>query len=128
VKANLHGEESMRGTFAGPAESTYTFDQGVAAREREHAAYRKAQDRQDRAEAWLVERLAGLTFHSYDALVFAAVRHFELVRGAELTEDEARLLENAARAVWGGLAARAVSRLEINDVGRVASVTIRSAA
>jgi hypothetical protein len=114
-------------TFNGVLQS-YTFDQGVADREREHTAYRKQQERQDRAEAWLVSRLAGLTFYSYDALVFAAVKHFELVRGAELTEDESRLLENAARAVWGGLSQRAVCRLEINDAGRVASVTIRSAA
>jgi hypothetical protein len=114
-------------TFNGVLQS-YTYDHGAAEREREHAAYRKQQDRQDRAEAWLVGKLAGLTFYSYDALVFAAVKHFELVRGAELTEDESRLLENAARAVWGGLSQRAVSRLEINDAGRVASVTIRSAA
>jgi hypothetical protein len=117
----------MRGTFNG-SQSSYTYDQGAAAIERERAEYRKQQERQDRAEAWLVARLAGLTFYSYDALVDAAVRHFELVRGAELTEDESRLLENAARAVWGGLAARAVCRLEINEAGRVASVTIRSAA
>jgi hypothetical protein len=117
----------MRGTFNG-SQSSYTYDHGAADREREHAAYRQQQDRQDRAEAWLVSRLAGLTFYSYDALVFAAVKHFELVRGAELTEDESRLLENAARAVWGGLSQRAVCRLEINDAGRVASVTIRSAA
>jgi hypothetical protein len=114
-------------TFNGVLQS-HTFDQGQAAIEREHAAYRQQQDRQDRAEAWLVGRLAGLTFYSYDALVDAAVRHFELVRGTELTEDESRLLENAARAVWGGLAARAVCRLEINETGHVASVTIRSAA
>jgi hypothetical protein len=114
-------------TFNGVLQS-YTFDQGAADREREHAAYRKQQERQDRAEVWLVERLAGLTFHSYDALVFAAARHFQLVRGAELTEDEAKLLENAARAVWGGVAPRALSRMEVNDAGRIASVTIRSAA
>jgi hypothetical protein len=114
-------------TFNGVLQS-YTFDQGAAALEREHTAYRQQQERQDRAEAWLVERLAGLTFYSYDALVDAAVRHFELVRCAELTEDESRLLENAARAVWGGLSQRALCRLEINEVGRVASVTIRSAA
>jgi hypothetical protein len=114
-------------TFNGVLQS-YTFDQGVADREREHTAYRKQQERQDRAEAWLVSRLAGLTFYSYDALVFAAVKHFELVRGAELTEDEARLLENAARAVWGGVAPRALSRMEVNEAGHVASVTIRSAA
>jgi hypothetical protein len=117
----------MRGTFNG-SQSSYTYDHGAADRERERAEYRKAQDRQDRAEAWLVERLAGLTFHSYDALVFAAVRHFQLVRHAELTEDETRLLENAARAVWGGVAPRALSRMEVNEAGHVASVTIRSAA
>jgi hypothetical protein len=114
-------------TFNGVLQS-HTYDQGAAEGEREHAAYRKQQDRQDRAESWLVRKLAGLTFYSYDALVFAAVKHFELVRGAELTEDESRLLENAARAVWGGLSQRAVCRLEINEAGRVASVTIRSAA
>jgi hypothetical protein len=118
----------MRGTFTGPAESTYTFDHGAADLERANRDYRAQMDRQERCEAWLVSRLAGLTFYSYDALVDAAVRHFELVRGAELTEDEARLLENAARAVWGGLSQRALCRLEINEQGRVASVTIRSAA
>jgi hypothetical protein len=107
---------------------TYTYDQGAAEREREHAEYRKQQERQDRAEAWLVERLAGLTFYSYDALVIAAVNHFESVRGSELSEDESRLLENSARAVWGGLAARALCRLTIGDTGRIESVTIRSAA
>jgi hypothetical protein len=42
----------MRGTFNG-SQSSYTYDQGAAEREREHTAYRQQQDRQDRAEAWM---------------------------------------------------------------------------
>jgi hypothetical protein len=114
-------------TFNGVLQS-HTFDHGRAAAERAHQDYRAQMDRQERAEAWMVARLAGLTFYSYDALVDAATRHFELVRGTALTEDEARLIANAARAVWGGLSQRALCRLEINETGRVASVTIRSAA
>jgi hypothetical protein len=114
-------------TFNGVLQS-HTYDQGAADLERANRDYRAQMDRQERCEAWMVAKLAGLTFYSYDALVDAAVKHFERVRGTELTEDEARLIANAARAVWGGLAERALCRLTIGETGRVESITIRSAA
>jgi hypothetical protein len=113
-------------SFNGVLQS-HTFDQGHAALERDARDYRARMDRQERCEAWMVAKLAGLTFYSYDALVDAATAHFERVRGTALTEDEGRLIANAARAVWGGLAERALCRLTIGETGRVESITIRAA-
>lgn len=78
-------------------------------------------------ESWLADRLAGLTFHSMEALTFAATRHFELVRGSALTEDEQQLIQRAANSVWCGLAARARTALEINERGLVESLHFRAA-
>lgn len=108
--------------LAGP----YARDPG-AELQRWHRERREREERQERVENWLSCRLAGLTFHSYDSLVFAATRHWEIVRGAELTAEESQLIQNAACAVWAGLAQRARTALEVNERGMVESITFKAA-
>jgi hypothetical protein len=118
----------MHGTFTGPAESTWHHDHGRAALEREDAERRKRQEREDRAEIWLADRMVGLTFYSFAALESAAHRTYETLVGRECTPDERQILSNAARSCWAGVTMRARTKLEIGPTGHVESLLFWRAA
>jgi hypothetical protein len=117
----------MRGTFTGPAESTYTFDHAKAASQRWLEEKRQREERQDRAERWLADRLSGLTFASFETLTTVALNTFQNYAGRLATEDERRVLEDAARCLWAGVSLRQRTALELDAVGYVQALTFRAA-
>jgi hypothetical protein len=94
---------------------------------RQHAAQRAREERQDRAERWLADRLSGLTFASFDTLATTALNTFQNYAGRLATEDERKVLEDAARCLWAGVSLRQRTALELDAVGYVQALTFKAA-
>ena len=93
-------------TFGSP----WTHDHSAAYLQQQHAERKAREAREARAVEWLASAVVGKTFHSFDALLSAACRTYATLRDRALTADEHELLSRAARALWSGLALRALPR------------------
>ena len=103
------------------------FDHGEAERQRKHHARIAAAARQERAEAWLGQRLVGQTYHSFESIRYAAICAAEVAYARPLTPDENTVITNAARAIWSGLTLRARTDTKLDAFGRIERLTIRAA-
>jgi hypothetical protein len=114
-------------TFNSPGFGPYSFDHQAKALQDYHAAQRAREERQDRAERWLADRLSGLTFASFETLTTTALNTFQNYAGRLATEDERRVLEDASRCLWAGVSLRQRTALELDAVGYVQALTFKAA-
>jgi hypothetical protein len=103
----------------------YVEDPG-AALQKTHRERIARDERQRRCEQWLAGKLTGQTFHSYEALRYAAVVVTEQVMGP-LDEDRSKVIADACRALFGGLSETKRTSVKINEAGRVEYVLFRAA-
>jgi hypothetical protein len=102
------------------------YDHGVADLQRTHEERRKREERQARCEKWLASKLTGHTFHSYEALRYAAVVVTETMYGP-LDEDRSELIAAATRALFAGLSETGRTSVKIGETGRVEYVIFKAA-
>jgi hypothetical protein len=91
----------MRGTFTGPAESTWSADQGRREFYREQEQKRQEQELAERAARWLAGQLAGLEFQSLSGLQEVATQCAEHWHG-EITEEQMTAVTQGALLLWLG--------------------------
>jgi hypothetical protein len=95
----------MRGTFTGPAESTWSQDHGrrefYAAQERA----RRAEDLAERAARWLAGQLAGLEFTTLAGLQEVAQQCAEHWHG-EITAEQTTAIRQGCVLLWLGESTR----------------------
>jgi len=106
----------------------YVVDPG-AELQRLHDQRRKQNERQERAERWIANRMVGRAFASFEALQTAACAETVAAYDRALASEEHTMITNACRALWSGLSFRStLAAAHVETVRSNGQVAFRTAA